>query len=283
MGDACYEPAAAVYSLVNSQTIQDVIRHYLTCSVQNGTTTSDSTPLGSVGTFITNTLDVVATNPLYNYLNQSYSYLELANQTFAAAIPGATSYLRAASLSTDCIIDINTQIQRLADFLNRAFDKIQCLPLARVWIVGVNNGICTDGFRGLTNVWIVLLLNGLFLFGAMVSATIFMPMFMEREPVDVDVDVEGSMKEQEGGDGGDIAENNVEEGVNAGVEVNEDEQETQEEIEMTEINMNRHNAHNNDSQDSNNKPNTDDVLSHQIERSEGGEEEAESFGMSHVT
>lgn len=72
----------------------------------------------------------------------------------------------------------------MADLAGLAYQSIQCLPLTRVWQLAVNTGICTDGFSGLTNVWIVSLVNCFMLFGAMVSATIFMPMLIEPSPID---------------------------------------------------------------------------------------------------
>lgn len=61
-----------------------------------------------------------------------------------------------------------------------AFENIQCLPLRNVWVEAVDQGICTSGFNGLTNIWISSLINSLMLFGAMVSATIFMPMLVDQ-------------------------------------------------------------------------------------------------------
>jgi len=61
-----------------------------------------------------------------------------------------------------------------------AFENIQCLPLRNVWVEAVDQGICTSGFNGLLAIWISSLINSLMLFGAMVSATIFMPMLVDQ-------------------------------------------------------------------------------------------------------
>jgi len=61
-----------------------------------------------------------------------------------------------------------------------AFENIQCLPLRNVWVEAVDQGICTRGFNGLLAIWSSSLINSLMLFGAMVSATIFMPMLVDQ-------------------------------------------------------------------------------------------------------
>jgi hypothetical protein len=94
-----------------------------------------------------------------------------------------------------------------------AFENIQCLPLRNVWVEAVDQGICTSGFNGLLAIWISSLINSLMLFGAMVSATIFMPMLVDQSTM--------STKEADEGEINGVVE---ESGVNP--ESKEEEQQT---------------------------------------------------------
>ena len=177
----------------------------------------------------------------------------------------------------------------MASFATLAFDKIQCLPLARVWIEGVNNGICTQGFRGMTNIWIVVLLNYLMLFGAMVSATFFMPMFVEREPL------ESSKKEAEedeeegdavaGEEGGGVeGESVITDGQYQPLPQQQQQQESQQEgIEMTSVNS-RNESDQTNVQDREGVADADSDSMYELEHNQIVEEEKHEaeFGMSNV-
>jgi len=109
-------------------------------------------------------------------------------------------------IDTDCASMITSNSTAISNDINNLAQLTYCDPINEIYSTAVLKGVCTHGFSGLYNFWLVMFLVAAFMYVLICLANIvyahydlnMLPIASNEDYIDENVDVEQQHKEQEG-------------------------------------------------------------------------------------
>eukprot|EP00597_Dinobryon_sp_UTEXLB2267_P005095 CAMPEP_0170070702 /NCGR_PEP_ID=MMETSP0019_2-20121128/8891_1 /TAXON_ID=98059 /ORGANISM="Dinobryon sp., Strain UTEXLB2267" /LENGTH=299 /DNA_ID=CAMNT_0010279039 /DNA_START=495 /DNA_END=1394 /DNA_ORIENTATION=+ len=184
LSDICMDPNNKILNLFSGQ-LAETLAYYITCEGSN--------PLDD---------DI---QKLRSGLNNSQTILHQYKQY----------------INTNCASMITSNFTAINNDVNNLAQLTYCDSINEIYSTAILKGVCTDGFAGLYNFWLVTFLVAAFMYVLMCLANIIyahydlnMQPISLNEDINESVDVEQQQKEQTGYEMVPIQENNVENETN---------------------------------------------------------------------
>ena len=156
LGDVCTKPTWNIITSVPTGSLQNMAAYYSSCRGVNTVGVSVRSAMASAISLGAG-IQVLVAN---------------ASSASSSSVTNRTAAVAGICFNDPNLLNMQSELKGILGLISSANENMLCPPLQRLWFSIVNTAICTDLFTGFYSLWVSQLITSLFLFLAVMLASI---------------------------------------------------------------------------------------------------------------